>query len=86
MLPPTLNEWLPECHQASLINDVVEKLDLSAFYARYEGNDLPLSLRDKFADESDIGSLTGVLGALGHRHAVATLSSWILRVRYWAQR
>ncbi|MGO1501480.1 MAG: IS1182 family transposase [Marinobacter sp.] len=38
LLPPSLNEWLPEGHLAYFISDVVEELDLSAFYARYEGD------------------------------------------------
>src|SRR5690554_5641082 len=38
LLPPSLNEWLPEGHLAYFISDVVEELDLCAFYARYEGN------------------------------------------------
>ena len=38
LLPPSLNEWLPEGHLAYFISDVVEELDLSAFYARYEGS------------------------------------------------
>ncbi len=38
LLPPSLNEWLPEGHLAYFISDVVDELDLSAFYARYEGN------------------------------------------------
>ncbi|MFB2763397.1 transposase, partial [Marinobacter shengliensis] len=38
LLPPSLNEWLPDGHLAYFVSDVVEELDLSAFYARYEGN------------------------------------------------
>ena len=38
LLPPSLNEWLAEGHLAYFISDVVEELDLSAFYARYEGD------------------------------------------------
>lgn len=38
LLPPSLNEWLPEGHLAYFFGDVVEELDLSAFYARYEGH------------------------------------------------
>lgn len=38
LLPPSLNEWLPEGHLAYFVSDVVEELDLSAFYARYEGS------------------------------------------------
>lgn len=38
LLQPSLREWLPEGHLAYFINDVVELLDLSAFYAPYEGD------------------------------------------------
>lgn len=33
LLPPSLREWLPEGHLAYFISDVVEELDLAAFYA-----------------------------------------------------
>lgn len=36
LLPPSLNEWLPEGHLAYFIGDSVDSLDLSAFHARYE--------------------------------------------------
>ena len=36
--PPSLNEWLAEGHLTYFISDVAEELDLSAFYARYEGD------------------------------------------------
>ena len=35
LLPPNLNDWLPEGHPASLIREVVGRLDLSAIYAAY---------------------------------------------------
>lgn len=38
LLPPSLNEWLPEGHLAYFISDVIEVLDLGSFYARYEGD------------------------------------------------
>lgn len=38
LLPPSLKEWLPEGHLAYFFRDAVDELDLSAFYARYEGN------------------------------------------------
>jgi len=38
LLQPSLREWLPEGHLAYFINDVVEELDLSVFYAPYEGD------------------------------------------------
>ena len=37
LLPPALQEWLPEGHLAYYINDTVDALDLSAFHARYAG-------------------------------------------------
>ncbi len=38
LLQPSLREWLPEGHLAYFIDDVIEELDLSAFYAPYEGD------------------------------------------------
>lgn len=35
LLPPSMEEWLPEGHLAYFISDTVEALDLSAFHARY---------------------------------------------------
>ena len=35
LLPPNMNDWLPEGHPASLIREVVGRLDLSAIYAAY---------------------------------------------------
>ena len=35
LLPPALQEWLPEGHLAYYISDTVDALDLSAFHARY---------------------------------------------------
>ena len=37
LLPPSLREWLPQDHLAHFISDTVDQMDLSAFYARYEG-------------------------------------------------
>jgi transposase len=37
LLPPALQEWLPEGHLAHFISDTVDTLDLSAFHARYAG-------------------------------------------------
>ena len=39
LLPPSLRDWLPENHLAFFISEVVDELDLSAFYAREEKND-----------------------------------------------
>lgn len=38
LLPTSLREWLPEDHLAYFISDAVDALDLSTFYARYEGD------------------------------------------------
>jgi len=38
LLPVSLREWLPEDHVAYFISEVVEELDLTAFYAPYEGD------------------------------------------------
>ena len=38
LLPPSLREWLPQGHLAYFISDVIDMLDLSAFYAPYEGD------------------------------------------------
>ena len=38
LLQPRLQEWLPEGHLSYFINDVIEELDLRAFYKRYEGD------------------------------------------------
>ena len=39
LLPPSLQDWLPEGHLARFVADVVETLDLSAIYAKYEEGD-----------------------------------------------
>lgn len=39
LLPPSLQDWLPEEHLARFIADVSEELDLSAIYAEYERKD-----------------------------------------------
>lgn len=38
LLPPSLNDWLPEGHLAYFISDTVDTLDLHAFHKRYEGD------------------------------------------------
>jgi len=37
LLPPSLDEWLPDGHLAYFISETVDALDLSAFHARYAG-------------------------------------------------
>lgn len=39
LLPPSLQDWLPEDHLARFIADVMNELDLSAIYAQYERQD-----------------------------------------------
>ena len=39
LLPPALQDWLPENHLARFVADVVNELDLSAIYAEYERRD-----------------------------------------------
>ena len=38
LLPPDLREWLPDNHLAHHIRDIVERLNLSAFYVPYAGD------------------------------------------------
>ena len=38
LLPPDVREWLPEGHLSHHISDLVDGLDLTAFYAGYEGD------------------------------------------------
>ena len=39
LLPPSLQDWLPEGHLARFVAEVVEALDLSGIYAKYEEGD-----------------------------------------------
>ncbi len=39
LLPPSLQDWLPEAHLARFISDVVDGLDLSAIYVAYNRKD-----------------------------------------------
>ena len=36
LLPPRLQDWLPEKHLAYFVSEVVDELDLSGIYAVYE--------------------------------------------------
>ena len=38
LLPPDLQEWVPPGHLAHHVSDVVDALDLTAFYSPYEGD------------------------------------------------
>ncbi|EQD24382.1 MAG: hypothetical protein D084_Lepto4C00452G0003 [Leptospirillum sp. Group IV 'UBA BS'] len=37
LLPRALLEFIPENHRARIISDIVDQMDMSAFYARYSG-------------------------------------------------
>jgi len=39
LMPPSLQDWLPEGHLARFVADLVETLDLSALYAKYAEGD-----------------------------------------------
>src|ERR1700733_9301795 len=39
LLPPSLQDWLPEDHLARFVADVMNELDLSPMYAKYERSD-----------------------------------------------
>ena len=39
LLPPSLQDWLPENHLARFIAEVINELDLSSIYASYERRD-----------------------------------------------
>jgi transposase len=41
LLPPSLDEFVPENHEARIINDVVDTMDLSPLLAKYEGGGAP---------------------------------------------
>ena len=38
LLPPDMRAWLPEGHFAHHVSDLVDGLDLSGFYERYQGD------------------------------------------------
>ena len=39
LLPPSLQDWLPEDHLARFVADVANEVDLSAVYSEYERKD-----------------------------------------------
>lgn len=41
LLPPSLDEFVPESHEAHIINDVVDTMDLSPLLAKYKGGGAP---------------------------------------------
>jgi transposase len=38
LLPPSVSEWLPEDHLVYFVSEIIDRLDLQIFYARYEGD------------------------------------------------
>ena len=38
LLPPSPSEWLAEDHRVYFVSEVIDRLDLQKFYARYEGD------------------------------------------------
>jgi transposase len=38
LLPPSPSEWLPEDHLVYFVSEIIDRLDLQEFYARYEGD------------------------------------------------
>jgi transposase len=41
LLPPSLDEFVPENHEARIVNEVVDTMDLSPLLAKYEGGGAP---------------------------------------------
>ena len=39
LLPPSLQDWLPEGHLARFVAEIVETLDLGGIYGQYEKRD-----------------------------------------------
>jgi transposase len=38
LLPPSLSDWLPEGHLSYFVGEIIDRMDLEGFYARYEGD------------------------------------------------
>src|SRR5688572_13045322 len=38
LLPPSVSDWLPENHLGYFVSEIIDRLDLEKFYARYEGD------------------------------------------------
>jgi transposase len=41
LLPPSLDEFVPDDHEARIVNEVVDTVDLSPLLAKYEGGGAP---------------------------------------------
>ena len=64
-LPPSSDEFVPENHEARIINDVVNTMDLSPLLARYEGGGAPVYHPVKSVPEVDKSSRKGVIAFKG---------------------
>lgn len=42
LLPPSLHDWLPPEHLAYFISELIDELDLSAFYASMAPSSAPM--------------------------------------------
>ncbi len=41
LLPPSLDEFVPKDHEARIVNEAVDTMDLSPFFTTYEGGGAP---------------------------------------------
>jgi transposase len=41
LLPPSLDEFVPEDHEARIVNEVVDTMDLSPLFTKYQGGGAP---------------------------------------------
>ena len=41
LLPPSLEEYVPDDHEARIVNEVVDTMDLSPLFTKYEGGGAP---------------------------------------------
>ena len=64
LLPQDLREWVPEGHLAHHVSDLVDALDLSPFYAPYEGDGRRNSAYDPPDNASDQGRLIPMVDAV----------------------
>src|SRR5277367_754482 len=88
LLPPSLQDWLPEDHLARFMADVANELDLSAIYAEYERKDgrglsayhpllmTRLLLYGEFREQTDL-TLCGIIKSL---RSIVGFSKWQVRL------
>ena len=77
LLPPDVGEWLPEGHLAHHVSDLVDGLDLTAFYAPYEGDgrrNAPYDPTEKLVVTTDSGRLNPRASVPGRRPRRAPVS------------